>query len=78
MFEFTDFKGKSSVCNLPVCCEYDSPDPKTEDEAAGEWGTLGNCDLPFKTVQLFSDFSHNEIKPDFFVWLGTVIVIKRF
>uniref|UniRef100_A0A1I7WBV5 Metallophos domain-containing protein n=1 Tax=Heterorhabditis bacteriophora TaxID=37862 RepID=A0A1I7WBV5_HETBA len=35
-------------CALPVCCHESVADPK---QAAGFWGTVGNCDIPYHTVE---------------------------
>jgi sphingomyelin phosphodiesterase len=69
-FEYEE--GTEAKCKGRLCCRKNTY--KREDSTiktpAGKWGTVGNCDLPLRTLISFLNFTTTQIKPDFFIWLG--------
>ena len=42
--------GAQAKCNAPDCCRKESkPAVKNENEKAGYWGSLADCDIPQHT-----------------------------
>lgn len=62
----------NTKCDQPDCCRINSGDPKNEESKAGYWGTLGNCDIPFRTIEaMVSYIERNHAKEiDFIIWTG--------
>ncbi|RCN32003.1 Ser/Thr phosphatase family protein, partial [Ancylostoma caninum] len=40
--------GSEADCDLPVCCREEAQSPR---KAAGYWGTVGKCDIPYWTFK---------------------------
>ncbi|KAK4883571.1 hypothetical protein RN001_006890 [Aquatica leii] len=43
--------GSNANCGESLCCESDSGEPKSDDEAAGYWGDYHECDIPWHTIE---------------------------
>uniref|UniRef100_A0A0N4ZPK3 Sphingomyelin phosphodiesterase n=1 Tax=Parastrongyloides trichosuri TaxID=131310 RepID=A0A0N4ZPK3_PARTI len=72
-FDFLYTPGSEVQCDEPICCHQNSSRPKNKKkkrvrklkEAAGYWGSLGACDLPFWTIDvILEDISkkHTDIE----------------
>eukprot|EP00829_Urostomides_striatus_P009295 TRINITY_DN2039_c0_g1_i1.p1 TRINITY_DN2039_c0_g1~~TRINITY_DN2039_c0_g1_i1.p1 ORF type:complete len:476 (+),score=97.66 TRINITY_DN2039_c0_g1_i1:99-1526(+) len=66
-------ENKSVECRHMSCCRIDSGPPKNEQDKSGYWGTVGNCDIPSRTVQSAIDYMANVVKPDLILWLGDTV-----
>jgi sphingomyelin phosphodiesterase len=62
-------EGSNAKCSEPLCCRVTDKTTSSVDRA-GKWGSVGKCDLPIKTLELFTDHVNKEIKPDFILWTG--------
>lgn len=54
----------------PKCCKPNSGRPKNSQDSSGFWGSLGDCDIPERTIQSALKFISSEIKPNIIFWLG--------
>ena len=58
-------------CLLP-CCRASEGYPVYEDMQAGEYGSLGKCDLPVAALDRMAE-AINELAPDALMWTGDVV-----
>eukprot|EP00830_Metopus_es_P007475 TRINITY_DN170_c0_g3_i1.p1 TRINITY_DN170_c0_g3~~TRINITY_DN170_c0_g3_i1.p1 ORF type:complete len:654 (-),score=102.60 TRINITY_DN170_c0_g3_i1:24-1892(-) len=67
-------EGEEAECPYPVCCRKNSGLAEVKGQPtspkAGKWGAVAKCDLPAHTMYHFINYTVNELKPDFFIWLG--------
>ena len=65
-------EGRSIHCDEPVCCRTTSKMGQTDSDRAKKYGSMGNCDLPFATLDSFLDKISNPIESvvDAIFWLG--------
>lgn len=66
-------EGSLVKCDAILCCREMPDSEMPEDtERAGEYGSLGHCDIPFKTVVHFFDhvFDPDSEWPDVILWTG--------
>eukprot|EP00826_Nyctotherus_ovalis_P042164 TRINITY_DN430_c0_g1_i4.p1 TRINITY_DN430_c0_g1~~TRINITY_DN430_c0_g1_i4.p1 ORF type:complete len:583 (-),score=105.81 TRINITY_DN430_c0_g1_i4:249-1997(-) len=59
-------------CDQPLCCRAT---PSADSglglrNPAGKWGMVARCDLPPATFDYFLNYTIDELRPDFFLWLG--------
>lgn len=43
-------EGSAVNCDHPLCCRHAFGDPGPGEEAAGYWGSHGECDIPLHTL----------------------------
>ena len=56
-------------CTEPVCCRANVTAKSPNGKVAGYWGSVGDCDLPLQTFDLFlKDLS--KLKVDAIIWTG--------
>jgi sphingomyelin phosphodiesterase len=67
--DYLYLEGSKAKCSDPLCCRI-TDKTISSTERAGKWGCIGKCDLPLKTLELFTDYVNEEIKPDFILWTG--------
>eukprot|EP00826_Nyctotherus_ovalis_P050693 TRINITY_DN6247_c0_g2_i11.p1 TRINITY_DN6247_c0_g2~~TRINITY_DN6247_c0_g2_i11.p1 ORF type:complete len:321 (-),score=31.76 TRINITY_DN6247_c0_g2_i11:217-1179(-) len=70
-------EGSEASCDIPICCRNKlrtdkdgEPIEKGPVQKAGKWGTVAHCDIPYRTLYHFMNFTAEVIKPDFYLWLG--------
>jgi sphingomyelin phosphodiesterase len=63
-------EGSQTKCSETLCCRINSTSNTTTIDRAGKWGFIGKCDLPVRTLELFTNYVNKEIKPDFVLWTG--------
>ncbi|EGR30882.1 ser thr protein phosphatase family protein, putative [Ichthyophthirius multifiliis] len=62
-------EGASANCKDPNCCREESSEST---EKAGYWGYVGNCDIPFRTIEATIEFIKKNLTEtlDFIIWTG--------
>jgi len=55
-------------CHDTLCCRK-HPNT-TSEKLSGYWGTLGNCDLPYRTAEQMAIFISKNVPVDLIVWTG--------
>jgi sphingomyelin phosphodiesterase len=53
-----------------VCCRADSGAPKDAKDAAGHWGSIGPCEIPYRTIESALRLIATDVRPDIVLWLG--------
>jgi hypothetical protein len=53
-----------------VCCRADSGAPKNAEDAAGYWGSVGYCEIPYRTIESALEYIATEVRPDIVLWMG--------
>ncbi|KAL4435972.1 hypothetical protein ABPG74_022207 [Tetrahymena malaccensis] len=71
-FDGLYLEGANTQCTVPDCCRITSGQPKDESAKAGYWGYLGDCDIPFRTVEAAIRYIKNNLADeiDFILWTG--------
>ncbi|EAR99710.1 ser/thr phosphatase family protein (macronuclear) [Tetrahymena thermophila SB210] len=71
-FDGLYLEGANGQCTVPDCCRFTSGKPKDESAKAGYWGYLGNCDIPFRTIEAAIRYIKNNLADeiDFIIWTG--------
>lgn len=56
-------------CTEPVCCRSNSTAKGNSTKKAGYWGSIGSCDLPIQTFDIFLG-EIQKLNPDAIIWTG--------
>jgi sphingomyelin phosphodiesterase len=67
--DFFYVEGTPVQCDQPVCCRTNVTAKANSTNKAGRWGSLGDCDLPIQTFNLFLE-QVSKMKIDFVLWTG--------
>lgn len=62
-------EGSPVDCTEPVCCRNNVTSKPNSTRKAGYWGSIGSCDLPIQTFDVFLD-EVRRINPDAIIWTG--------
>ena len=73
-FDMEYLEGANAECDLPVCCRASVGMANATSEPAGYWGTVGDCDIPTRTLEQFAKWTKQNINPDYILWTGDNIV----
>lgn len=59
-------------CKFPDCCRVTSGKPESDASKSGYWGTLADCDIPFRTIEGMVSYIKRNLahELDFIVWTG--------
>ena len=57
--------GSDAHCGQLICCRKESGAPKTPADAAGYWGSVGDCDIPVHTADQAFKWIKDNIYEDF-------------
>lgn len=61
--------GSEVDCGEPLCCRY-KPSNGTVKRPAGFWGTVANCDIPYRTLESLLEHVTSTEKFDYVLWTG--------
>ena len=70
-FDLEYVVGSNADCGDILCCRKESGTPTDPSKAAGEYGSMGVCDIPPSVLYKMGD-KINEIAPDVLFWTGDV------
>ncbi|KAK6047140.1 hypothetical protein COOONC_15359 [Cooperia oncophora] len=62
--------GSEAECDLPVCCRATTEKPK---KPAGYWGTVGRCDIPYRTLKNMLEHINATAEVDYVMLSGDFI-----
>jgi sphingomyelin phosphodiesterase len=63
-------EGSNAFCNEPFCCRAENGMATNATDGALYWGTLSDCDIPFRTVEQMIQFVAENLNPDIVLWTG--------
>jgi sphingomyelin phosphodiesterase len=63
-------EGASHTCDQPLCCRPEFGYPSNASEGAQHWGTVGPCDIPFRTFSQFLQYTSSNFDIDMIIWTG--------
>ncbi|VDO44572.1 unnamed protein product [Haemonchus placei] len=62
--------GSEAECDLPICCR---PTTGTPQKPAGYWGTVGRCDIPYRTLRNMLEHIKSTHEIDYIMLSGDFI-----
>nr|CDJ93171.1 Metallophosphoesterase domain containing protein [Haemonchus contortus] len=62
--------GSEAECDLPICCR---PSTGTPQKPAGYWGTVGRCDIPYRTLRNMLEHIKSTHEIDYIMLSGDFI-----
>lgn len=67
-------EGSNSICNEPLCCRVNSTGSFQPENAAGYWGSYGDCDIPLRTFEnAVAHMGQQHSDADYIIWTGDLV-----